>query len=138
MSLPLLLEIAAHGISIRVNGVNLTISRDGLTDSLAVRIRENKPALLASLTRLRQYADGDDDWQEIVSDPTQFEGYISSVVTFEQRQRGEIPSHYTATVHCETCNQDVSHFPVDGDTVGACVWCMNGLTAPPMPSTHCK
>ena len=134
MSLPLLSEIAAHGISIRVNGDNLTVSRDGLTDSLASRIRENKSALICSLERLRQYADGDDDWQEIVSDPTQFEGYISSVVTFEERQRGEIPSPDTATVHCQNCNQDVPHFPLDINTVMACPWCINGLTAPPIPS----
>ena len=130
MSLPLLSEIAAQGISIRVNGDNLTVSRDGLTDSLLVQIRENKPALLASLTRLTRYAADDEEWQEFISDPTQFEGYISSVVAIEQRQHRQIPSHYTATVHCKTCNHDVPHFPVDGDTVGACVWCMNGLIAP--------
>ena len=130
-ALPLLSELAGRGVRIRVDGRHLAVSPDRLTDSLATKIQDNKPALIADLEELRHYADGDDEWQEIVSDPAQFKAYISSFATFEQRQRGEIPSHYTATVHCETCNQDVPHFPVDDDTVGACVWCLNGQTPPP-------
>lgn len=129
-ALPLLSELADRGVRIRVDGRHLAVSPDRLTDSLATKIQDNKPALIADLEKLRQYATDDDEWQEIISDPAQFEAYISSVATFEQRQRGEIPAHYTATVHCETCSQDVPHFPVDDDTVGACVWCMNGLMAP--------
>ena len=129
--LSLLSTLASQGLSVQVNGSELVLSpRDKLTDTLRAQIRSHKPALLASLTQLRRYAADDEEWQQIVSDPPQFEGYIYSVVTLEQRQRGEIPSHYTATVHCETCNQNVPHFPVDGDTVLACVWCWNGQKAP--------
>ena len=132
-ALPLLSELAGRGVHIRVDGRHLAVSQGKLTDSLETSIRENKPALIASLTRLRQYATDDDEWQEIVSDPAQFKAYISSVAIFEQRQRGEIPSHYTVTVHCQTCSQVVPHFPVDGDTVGACVWCLNEQPAPTPP-----
>ena len=125
--LSLLSDLAEQGLSIQADGSELVLSpRDKLTDALRAQIRSHKPVLIASLTRLGRYAADDDEWQEIVSDPAQFEAYISSVATLEQRQRGEIPSHYTVTVHCQTCNQDVPHFPVDGDTVGACVWCLNG------------
>ena len=124
--LPLLSELAGRGVCIRVDGHNLAVSQGKLTDSLETSIRESKPALIASLTQLRQYADGDDDWQEIIDHPEQLRAFIRTYVTTEARKRGEIPAHYTAAVHCQTCNQDVPHFPVDGDTVGACIWCMNG------------
>ncbi len=133
-TLPLLSELAGRGVRISVDGRHLAVSQGKLTNSLETSIRENKPALVASLTRLRQYATDDDEWQEIVSDPAQFKAYISSVATLEQRQRGKIPSHYTVTVHCRTCSQDVPHFPVDGDMVGACVWCLNGLPVKASPS----
>ena len=132
----LLLTLASQGLSVQADGSVLVLSpRDKLTDALRAQIRSHKPALLASLTRLRRYAADDEEWQQIVSDPPQFEGYISSVVTFEQRQRGEIPSHYTATVHCQNCNQDVPHYPVGDDTVGACVWCLNGQPVPTRQAT---
>jgi len=132
-ALPLLSELAGRGVCIRVDGHNLVVSQDKMTGSLDTRIRENKPALIASLTRLRQYADGAADWQEIVSHPEQLRVFIYSIVTSEARERGEIPSSYTATVHCQTCNQDVPHFPIDSDTVEACVWCMNGQTPSSLP-----
>ncbi len=134
-ALPLLSEIAGRGVCIRADGHNLVVSQDKMTGSLDTRIRENKPALIASLTRLRQYADGDADWQGNVSHPEQLRAFIYSLVTTETRERGQIPSSYTATVHCQSCHQDVSHFPIDSDTVEACVWCMNGQAPPPLPGT---
>ena len=132
-ALPLLSELAGRGVHIRVDGHNLVVSQDKMTGSLDTRIRENKPALIASLKQLRQYADGDDDdWQEVVSHPDQLRAFIYSIVTSEARERGEIPPSYTATVHCQTCNQDVPHFPIDSDTVETCVWCMGGQAPPPL------
>ena len=130
MSLPLLSKLAGRGVHIRVDGRHLAVSQDGLTGSLADKIRDNKPALIASLTRLRQYSTDDDEWQEIVSDPEQLRSFIYSLVTVESRERGEIPPGYTEMVHCQTCSQDVPHFPIDGDTVTACVWCLNGQPVP--------
>lgn len=124
MSLPLLSEIACQGICIRVDGDNLTVNRDKLTDSLLAKIRDKKPSLIASLERLRSIAG--DDWQEIVKHLDQVRDLIHSVTTVEARARGDIPPHYTATVYCQTCNQDVLHFPVGVTEVACCVWCLNG------------
>ena len=125
-ALPLLSELAGRGVHIRVAGRHLAVSQDELTGSFADKIRDNKPALIASLERLRQYATDDDEWQEIVSDPEQLRAFIYSLVTVESRERGEIPPSYTATVHCQSCEKGVPHFPVGADTVEACVWCLNG------------
>ena len=132
-ALPLLSELAGRGVCIRVDGHNLAVSQAKLTDSLITKIQDNKPALIASLTRLRQYADGAADWHEIVSHPEQLRAFIYSIVTSEARERSEIPSSYMATVHCQTCNQDVPHFPIDNDTAETCVWCMSGQAPPLLP-----
>ena len=129
-ALPLLSELAGRGVRIRVDGRHLAVSKGKLPDSLETSIRENKPALIASLERLRRYATNDDEWQEIVSRPEQLQAMIYSLVTAEVRERGEIPSSYTAVVYCQTCNQDVPHFPVGVEMVGACVWCLNGQPVP--------
>jgi len=123
-ALPLLSELAGRGVRIRVDGIHLAVSQDKLTDSLITKIQDNKPALIADLEKLRGIAGT--DWQEIVSHPEQLRAFIHSFVTTEARERGEIPAHYTAVVYCQTCNQDVPHFPVAGNTVEACVWCLNG------------
>ena len=131
-ALPLLSELACRGVRIRVDGIHLAVSQDNLTDSLITKIQDNKPALIADLEKLQRIAGS--EWQEIVSHPEQLRGFIHSFVTTEARRRGEIPSHYTAVVHCQNCNQDVPHFPVDDDTVGACVWCLNDQPVPSSPS----
>ncbi len=127
-ALPLLSELAGRGVRIRVDGHNLAVSQDKLTDSLITKIQDNKPALIADLEKLRGIAGT--DWQEIVSHPEQLRALIHSFVTAEARERGEIPAHYTAVVYCQTCNQDVPHFPVGSETVVACVWCLNGKPVP--------
>ena len=127
-ALPLLSEIAGTGVRIRADGRHLAVSPEKLTDSLATRIRENKPALIADLEKLRRIAGS--DWQEIVAHPEQLRAFIYSLITTEARERGEMPAHYTATIHCQNCNQDVPHYPVGADTVEACVWCFNGQMVP--------
>ena len=127
-ALPLLSELAGQGVRIRVDGIHLAVSQDKLTDSLITKIQNNKPALIADLEKLRDVAGT--EWQEIVSHPEQLRDFIHSFVTAEARVRREIPSHYTAVVYCQTCNQDVPHFPVGVEMVGACVWCMNGQPVP--------
>ena len=126
-ALPLLSELAGRGVHIRVDGHNLAVSQDKLTDSLITKIQDNKPALIADLEKLRGIAGT--DWQEIVSHPEQLRAFIHSFVTTEARKRGEIPAHYTAIIHCQTCSKDVPHFSVGDDAVRACVWCLNGKPA---------
>ena len=123
MSLPLLSEIARQGVHIRVDGDNLTVNRDKLTDSLLAKIKDKKPSLIASLERLRSIAG--DDWQEIVKHPDQVKCLVYSVITPETRAHGDIPASYTDTVYCRTCKQSVPHFPVGVTEVGCCVWCWN-------------
>ncbi len=132
-ALPLLSEIAGNGVRIRVDGRHLAVSPEKLTDSLATRIRENKPALIADLEKLRRIAGP--DWQEIVAHPEQLRAFIYSFVTTQARERGEIPAHYTETVYCQSCNRDVPHCPVGDDTVGACAWCLNGQSVPARQAT---
>lgn len=128
-ALPLLSELAGRGVHIRVDGCHLVVSQDRLTDSLETSIRENKPALIASLTQLRQYADGEADWQEVVSHPEQLQSMIYSLVTTEARERGEIPAHYTATTNCRRCGT-VPTFDGCPPEVRGCPWCMGVQSVP--------
>ena len=125
-ALTLLSETAAQGVCVRVDGRNLAVSpHSKLTDTLEAAIRDNKPALIEMLELLRR-EHRDDEWREIVADPKQLMDAASTVTTMDLRARGIVPESYIATVHCQCCGQDVPHFPVGMDTVGACVWCLNG------------
>ncbi len=85
MSLSLLSEIASQGVRICVDGDNLTVAQDNLTDSLLVKIKDKKPSLIASLERLSSIAG--DDWQEIVKHPDQVRDLIHSVTTVHTLRR---------------------------------------------------
>ena len=132
-ALPLIAAFSDLGITVAVTGadLNLNAPKGALTPKLVDRLRKDKADVLRWLAELRAILG--EDWEEISQDPAQLRAAADLLMTQISRQRGEIPSHYTMTVHCETCNQDVPHFPVDDDTVGACVWCMNGQTPPPIP-----
>ena len=133
-ALPLISEFSDLGISVIVNGpdLNLDAPKGKLTPRLVACIREDKQDVILWLDRLR--IELGEDWQEFSGDPAKLRAVADSLMTQISRKRGVAPDHYTATVHCETCNQDVPHFPLDANTVLACVWCINGLTAPPTPS----
>ena len=130
-ALPLISAFSDRGITVIVTGadLNLNAPKGALTSKLVDRIRQNKSDVLRWLAELRTRLG--EDWGEISQDPAQLKAAADSLMTQISRKRGVVPEHYTATVHCETCSQDVPHFPVDDDTVGACVWCMNGQT--PLP-----
>ncbi len=132
-ALLLISAFSDRGITVTVNGSDLTLDapKGALTPRLVSCLREDKQDVIAWLGRLRDELG--EDWQEFSSDPEQLKAAAESLMTIVTRGLGRIPGHYTATVHCETCNQDVPHFAVDGDTVRACVWCMNGLNASPIP-----
>ena len=133
-ALPLISAFSDRSITVTVNGPDLTLNapKGALTPKLVHRLREDKQDVILWLDRLR--IELDEDWQEFSSDPAKLKAAADSLMTQISRKRGVAPDHYTATVHCETCNQDVPHFPLDANTVLACVWCINGLTAPPTPS----
>ena len=132
-ALPLISELSDRDISVAVSGSDLTLDapKGALTPRLVSCLRNDKRDVIAWLGRLRDELG--DDWQEFSSDPAKLRAVADSLMTDMQRKWGVTPNHYTATVHCQTCSQDVPHFPVAGDTVAACVWCMNGLAVPPLP-----
>ena len=125
-ALPLISAFADRDVSVVVTGSELTLNapKGALTSKLIDRLRQDKADVLKWLAELRAILG--DDWEEISQEPAQLRDAANSLMTQISRQRGEIPSHYTVTVHCQTCSRDVPHFPVDDDTVGACVWCLNG------------
>lgn len=129
-ALLLISELSDLGISVIVNGPDLTLDapKGALTPSLIACIREDKQDVITWLDRLRDELG--EDWPEFSSDPAKLRAVADSLLTQISRKRGVTPAHYTATVHCDTCNQDVPHFPLDANTVLACVWCINGLRAP--------
>ena len=51
----------------------------------------------------------------------------------EMRERGIVPSHYTATTECKHCGP-VPTWPGCAPKVGSCVWCFNRIRGLPMPN----
>ncbi len=130
--LPLIMDLADQGVFPYVNGNKVVMTPTArMTDVLRRQVRENKRPLMSGLVELQRLAGSDWDVFEVY--PDQLKAFAEMMMISDMRERGIVPNHYTVTVHCQTCNQNVPHFPVDGDMVGACVWCTNGLTAPPIP-----
>jgi len=126
------MDLADQGVFPCVNGNKVVLTPAArMTDVLRHRVRVNKQPLMSALAQLQRLAGP--DWVALEGCPARLKVFAEMVMISEMREAGQVPDHYTAEVHCETCSQDVPHFPVDGDTVEACVWCMNGLTAPPIP-----
>ena len=125
-ALPLISELSDRDISVAVSGSDLALDapKGALTPKLVHRLREDKQDVILWLDRLR--IELGEDWQEFSGDPAKLRAVADSLLTQIMRERGIVPDHYTATVHCETCDQDVPHFPLDANTVLACVWCLNG------------
>ena len=131
--LPLIMDLADQGVFPYVNGNKVVMTPTArMTDVLRRQVRDNKRPLMSGLVELQRLAGP--DWAAFEMYPDQLKAFAEMVMISDMRERGIVPNHYTATLHCETCSQDVPHFPVDGDTVGACVWCLNGLPAPTSPS----
>ena len=134
-ALPLISAFSDRGITATVTGadLNLDAPKGALTPKLVSCLREDKRDVIAWLDRLRKELG--DDWQEVSQDPAQLKAAAESLLTIIMRKQGVVPAHYTATVHCQNCNQDVPHYPVVDDTVGACVWCFNGQSVPARQAT---
>ena len=127
--LPLVMDLADRGIFPCVNGKKIFLTPMAqMTDALRVRIRNDKPALMANLVKLQQFPEW--NWSTFEVRPARFKAFAELVMISEMREQGIVPDHYSATVHCESCNQDVPHFPMDANTVIACVWCINGRLPP--------
>ncbi len=132
-ALLLISAFADSDASVVVTGSELTLNapKGALTPKLVDRLRQDKADVLKWLAELRVILE--EDWEEISQDPAQLRAAADSLMAQISRKQGVVPEHYTARVHCQNCSQDVPHFPVAGDTVGACVWCLNGNLVPTSP-----
>ena len=79
---------------------------------------------------LRRVAE--DDWAEESSTPAKLIGFADSLAIAQIRETGRIPDNYTAITNCKVCGPVPVHEGLPR-TIAQCVWCMNGLTAPPIP-----
>ncbi len=93
-------------------------------DEWSKRLRES------SGDELRQSAE--DDWEELSGDPAKLIAFADLLAITQIRESGNCPDTYTATTTCRNCG-DVPIFENCLPKVDGCVWCMNGLTAPPIP-----
>ena len=130
--MPIIMDLADQGVFPYVNGKKVVLTpASRMTDVLRHRVRVNKQTLMSALVELERLAGP--DWPAFEVRPTRLKAFVEMVMISEMRGQGIVPDHYTAIVHCETCNQDVPHFPLDANTVLTCVWCLNGHTAPLVP-----
>ncbi len=92
-------------------------------DEWSKRLRESSGG------ELRQAAE--DDWDEVSNDPAKLIAFADLLAITQIRESGSIPDTYTATTTCRNCG-DVPIFENCLPRVDGCVWCLNGLTAPPI------
>ena len=132
-ALRLLIEFWDKGIKVRVEGSELALKvpKGVLTPCLVSRVKNEKPALLVSLDKIREKAG--DDWMEVFNDPARLKAFADLLAISEMRERGIIPDHYTATTECKRCGP-VPIFEGCPPEVGGCPWCFNRLKGLPIPS----
>ena len=74
-----------------------------------------------------------DDWAELSQVPAQLIAFASLEATRQIRESGAIPDSYIAITTCAGCKSQVPIFTGCPPEVQSCVWCINGLVAPPVP-----
>jgi len=127
--IPIIMDLADQGIFPCVNGDMVVLTPAAkMTDALRHRVRVNKQPLMSALVELQRLAGP--DWIALEGCPARLKVFAEMVMISEMREHGIVPDHYTATVNCKSCDQDVPHFPLDANTVLSCVWCINGQTPP--------
>ena len=154
-ALPIISECHDKGIKIRIEGSEIVLSapKGILTPDLVARVKEEKPALLASLGKAalrsvqcvdmlarklwREHYDeleqkAGDSWALISIDPDKLMDFAHHEATRRILKDGRMPDTFTSEAHCRKCGL----VPVDeglSDEISECPWCMNGLTAPTIP-----
>ena len=133
-ALPIFSELSDKGLRVRVDGPDLVLTpKKALTPNLASRIKQEKPALIQSLEKIKRKAGS--DWDEIANDPAQLKAFAELLMIGEMREKGITPDHYTATTTCKHCGP----VPIwDGcpSEVQGCPWCLNRLQGLPIPDKH--
>tara|TARA_R110000868_G_scaffold380784_4_gene647024 strand:+ start:19438 stop:19950 length:513 start_codon:yes stop_codon:yes gene_type:complete len=74
-----------------------------------------------SLRQIRELAGS--DWQELKAEPIRLEVFGKAMRQRLLMCRGDIPEHYTKTVHCQHCGE-VKLWEGCADTVLGCPWCL--------------
>ena len=89
--------------------------------------------LLESPDKLRETAE--DDWDEVSNDPAQLVAFADSLAIVQIRESGAVPDTYVSATTCQNCGE-VPIWLGCPPQVNGCPWCMNGLTAPPIPEIN--
>jgi len=130
-TLALFSEFSDRGITIRSAGPDVVVSPEkALTPDLVKRIKEEKPALIRQLEKIRQEAG--EDWEEIANDPEQLKAFCELLMIGEMRSQGIAPDHYTAKTECTHCGP-VPIFEGVSEKVNGCPWCFNRHKGLPIP-----
>ena len=134
-----------HGVVLTANGGRFDVKapRGVLTPALIAKLKANKPALLQVLGQRR---DGSihgvplaelkslagEDWRWLNEDPARLEAFAQMVMTRRMRERGAVPSEYTAITECAGCGP-VPVWAGCPPAVLGCPWCFNRLRGLPVP-----
>ena len=129
--MPIIMDLADQGVFAYVNGKKVVLTPAArMTDVLRHRVRVNKQPLMSALVRLQRLAGP--DWAAFEAYPARLKAFAEMVMISEMREQGIVPDHYTSETECKHCGP-VPIFPGCPPKIMACVWCINGLTAPPVP-----
>ena len=77
-------------------------------------------------------AEAGDDWPEILADKRQFEAFAQTLLITRMREKGQVPSHYSAITECKYCGT-VPIFEGCPPKVKGCPWCFNRIAGRRMP-----
>ena len=125
------MDLADQGVFPYVNGEKVVLTpATKMTDVLRHRVRVNKQPLMSALLQLQRLAGP--DWPAFEAYPARLKAFAEMVMISEMREQGIVPDHYTSETECKHCGP-VPIFPGCPPKIMACVWCINGLTAPPVP-----
>ena len=105
--------------------------RPNRSGSPLVSVDKRSRELRESSDELRRAAG--DDWSAVRIEPAQLVAFADLLAIVQIRESGRVPDTYTAITNCQTCASIVPIFEGCPPKVGACVWCMSGLTAPAIP-----
>jgi len=100
------------------------------TESSVESVDDWSKRLRESPDELRRAAG--EDWGWVSTNDATLVGFADSLAIVQIREQGRIPDNYTATAVCRKCGP-VPFYESPFLNLEACVWCINGLTAPPIP-----
>ncbi len=107
-----------------------TVVIDWGKSPLVQSVDKRSKKLQESPDELRRAAE--DDWDEVSNDPAQLVAFADSLAIVQIRESGGVPDTYVSVTTCQKCGP-VPIWTGCPPRVKECPWCMNGLTAPPLP-----